>query len=360
MKRFLIILAIGILLMATGCQSKSGDKEDVTIYTTTTPEMTTTMITKEYVANIKSQKNIEIRTQMQGILNGIFVDEGQTVKAGQPLFRIAAVGVQEDIVRTKAAVDQARIDLENVSKLAAGNIVSPSAKKTAQAKLRASLADYRTAQLRKQLTTIYAPFAGIIGNLPVKKGSLLQEGDLISTLSDNNNMYVYFNVSEPEYLDYQVHSAQRSKLPLSLVLVNGDVFPTKGYVQSIAGEFDSQTGNIPFRAIFSNPQRILRNGQTGTIRIDIPKANALIIPQESTYELQDRRYVFVVDGNGVAHSRQIEVEDEQQGIYVISKGLSMKDHFLLDGVQKVKDGDHIKVKFKNPAEVMKSMQLNAN
>lgn len=353
----MLALTIGIVLMATSCKTEKGEKADTTVYTITSPEVTTTSITKDYVANIQSQKNIELRSQVQGILQDIYIDEGQTVKAGQPLFRLIIVGAQEEVSKTKAEAEQARIDLQNASTLANGNIVSKTARRMAQAKLNSALADYRQAVLRRQLSVIKAPFAGIIGRIPKKKGSLLQEGDLISTLSDNANLFVYFNVSEPEYLDYQMHVAERSKLPLKLILANGETFPTQGFIQNVEGEFDNETGNIPFRAKFANVGHILRNGETGTVRMNIPKPNALIIPQQATYELQDRRYVFVVDSHNHIHARQIEVADEQQGIYVLSKGLSPSDRFLVEGVQKVNDGDHVKTRFKGPREVLRSLGL---
>jgi multidrug efflux pump subunit AcrA (membrane-fusion protein) len=117
----MLALTIGIVLMATSCKTEKGEKADTTVYTITSPEVTTTSITKDYVANIQSQKNIELRSQGQGILQDIYIDEGQTVKAGQPLFRLIIVGAQEEVSKTKAEAEQARIDLQNASTLANGN-----------------------------------------------------------------------------------------------------------------------------------------------------------------------------------------------------------------------------------------------
>lgn len=347
MNRPLLALTLGIVLTATSCHSGKKEEADQVVYTVTTPKVTTTQITKDYVASIHSQKNIDLRSQVEGILQNIYVDEGQTVKAGQPLFRIAIVGAQEEVSKSAAEATQARIDLQNTEKLATNNIVSGNARKMAQAKYEAAMADYRTAVLRKKLSVVYAPFAGIMGRIPNKPGSMLQAGDLLSTLSDNTNMYVYFNVSEPEYLDYQLHAAERSKLPLTLILANGEPFPAKGFIQNVEGEFDSETGNIPFRAKFANAGHVLLNGETGTVRMNIPRTHALVIPQQSTYELQDRRYVFVVDAHSVVHARQIEVADEQPGIFVVAKGLSPRDRILVDGVQKVNDGERIQFKIQN-------------
>ena len=355
----MLMVVLGIALTATSCKYTKSSHE-ATVYTITTPEVTNTFISKDYVAKIQSQKNIEIRAQEEGILQDLYVDEEQTVRAGQPLFRITVVGAQEEVDKSKAEAEQARIDLQNASTLAENNVVSKNAQKMAHAKLTAAMASFRLAQLHKKLSVIYAPFEGILGRIPNKRGSLIQEGDLLTNLSDNSNMYVYFNVSEPEYLDYQSHAAERNKLPLTLILANGENFEAPGYIQNVEGEFDNQTGNISFRAKFNNAKHLLRNGETGMVRMNIPVKNAMIIPQESTYEIQDQKYVFVVDGRGIVHARPITVAYEKQGVYIISKGLSSGDKFMVEGVQKVNDGDHISCRYKSPASVMQSIKLKAS
>jgi RND family efflux transporter MFP subunit len=355
----LLMCTVCVALTLTSCHTKK-EKDVEPVYTATTAQVTSTSITKDYVANIQSEKNIELRAQKGGILEQIYVDEGQTVKAGQPLFRIATVGAREELEKSQAAVVQARIELQNTSTLARSNIVSANARKTARAKLTSAVADYQLASLNNRLSLIRAPFSGIMGRIPNKKGSLIQEGDLLSTLSDNNNMFVYFNVSEPEYLDYQQHAAERNKLPLTLLLANGTIFDAQGHFQNVEGEFDTSSGNIAFRAKFPNVRHLLRNGETGTVRMDIPVQNALIIPQQATYEIQDQKYVFVVDAHGTVHARPIKISYEKQNIYVVSDGLSKDDKFLIDGIDKLKDGDHVSFRYKDPAAAMQSLKLNAN
>ena len=355
----MLVFAVGVMLMATSCKSTK-EKSIATVYTVTSPEITSTFIAKDYVANIQSEKNIEIRAQKGGVLQDIYVDEGQTVHAGQPLFRIATVGAQEELEKSKAETEQASIDLQNTSTLASNNIVSKNARKMANAKLNAAMADYRLARLHSHLSLVKAPFSGIIGRIPNKKGSMIQEGDLLSTLSDNSNVYVYFNVSEPEYLDFRLHASERTKLPLTLILANGTNFSSQGHFQNVEGEFDKSTGNIAFRAKFFNTDHLLRNGETGTVRMNIPVRNAIIIPQQATYEVQDQKYVFVVDTRGYVHARPIKVVFEKQDVFVISEGLSQNDKFLIDGVDKVNDGDRISCHYKNPAAVIQSVKLKAN
>ena len=129
---------------------------------------------------------------------------------------------------------------------------------------------------------------------------------------------------------------------------------------SLLGEFDNGTGNIAFRAKFANVNRILRNGETGTVRMNIPARNVMVIPQQSTYEIQDKKYVFVVDAGGYVHARPIKIAFEKQNVYVVTEGLSINDKILVDGVQKVNDGDRISIRYKSPAEVMQSIKLKAN
>ncbi|MDY3536952.1 efflux RND transporter periplasmic adaptor subunit [Riemerella anatipestifer] len=355
------LLSVLIVLNLSSCKSEDKDKkEEMPIYPTTQPLKMDTNISKDFVAQIQSQKNIEIRAQGKGFLDKIYVDEGQYVKAGQVLFRIMPQVYEAELMKTRAEVEQARIEYQNASILAGNNIVSKNEKALAKAKLDAASAEMRMAQLHLSFTTIRAPFSGIINRIPLKLGSLIEEGDLLTSLSDNTNVYAYFNVSEPEYLSYQTDADERSKQQVTLVMANGQEHPEKGFIQNIEGEFNNETGNIAFRAKFPNSDLLLRNGQTGKVRMEIPVKNALIIPQKATYEIQDQKYVFVVDKNGKVESRNIKVTYSLPDIYVVSSGLSAGDKILLEGVQKVRDNDVVKTQFQNPKEVLKTLKLNAN
>lgn len=355
------LLSVLIVLNLSSCKSEDKDKkEEMPIYPTTQPLKMDTNISKDFVAQIQSQKNIEIRAQGKGFLDKIYVDEGQYVKAGQVLFRIMPQVYEAELMKTRAEVEQARIEYQNANILAGNNIVSKNEKALAKAKLDAASAEMRMAQLHLSFTTIRAPFSGIINRIPLKLGSLIEEGDLLTSLSDNTNVYAYFNVSEPEYLNYQTNADERSKQQVTLVMANGQEHPEKGFIQNIEGEFNNETGNIAFRAKFPNSDLLLRNGQTGKVRMEIPVKNALIIPQKATYEIQDQKYVFVVDKNGKVESRNIKVTYSLPDIYVVSSGLSVGDKILLEGVQKVRDNDVVKTQFQNPKEVLKTLKLNAN
>lgn len=358
-KRVASGIALSTLLLAVSCNKKKEEKEEVTVYPVTSPVVMDTVINKEYVAQIQSVKNIEVRAQEKGFLEKIFVDEGQYVQAGQTLFRIMPKLYQAELLKAKAEVEQASIELKNASTLAGNNIVSKNERAMAKAKLDAANAEMKLAQIHLSFTDIKAPFSGIINRIPLKLGSLVDEGDLLTSLSDNTSIYTYFNVSEPEYLSYQTHAADRGSNQVSLITANGETYTQKGEIQTIEGEFDNETGNIAFRAKFPNPDKLLRNGETGKIQMSVPVHNALIIPQKATYEIQDQKYVFVIDKNGVAKSRNIRIAYELPDLYVVGSGISKGDQILLEGVQKVKDDQKVKTKFQDPEKVLQSLKLKA-
>lgn len=360
MKRIALSFSLGAVLLLTGCNSKKEEKEDAAVYPVTSPAIMDTVITKDYVAQIQSLKNIEIRAQEKGFLEKVYVDEGQYVHAGQTLFRIMPQIYQAELLKAQAEVEQAKIELQNASTLANNNIVSKNERAMAKAKLDAANAEARLAGIHLNFTNIKAPFSGYINRLPLKIGSLVDEGDLLTSLSDNTGVYAYFNVSEPEYLNYQTHSAERGSNQVALIMANGEPLPDKGTITNIEGEFDNETGNIAFRAKFPNPNQLLRNGETGKVQMTLPLKNALIIPQKATYEIQDQTYVFVVDKNGKTKSKNIKIAYELPDIYVVASGLDVGDKFLLEGVQKVKDDQKVQTKFQDPKKVLQTLKLEAN
>ncbi len=357
-KRVVASIALSSLLLFS-CNKKKEEKEEAAVYPVTSPVVMDTVIDKEYVAQIQSVKNIEIRAQEKGFLEKIYVDEGQFVHQGQTLFRIMPQLYQAELLKAKAEVEQASIELKNASTLASNNIVSKNERAMAKAKLDAANAEAKLAQIHLSFTDIKAPFSGIINRIPRKLGSLIDEGDLLTSLSDNSNMYSYFNVSEPEYLSYQMHAADRGSNEVSLLMANGELLPEKGQIQNIEGEFDNETGNIAFKAKLPNPNKHLRNGETGKVRITLPLRNALIIPQKAHYEIQDQKYVFVIGKDGVARSKNIKVAYELPDVYVVGSGLATGDKILLEGVQKVKDDQKVQTKFQDPKKVLNSLKLKA-
>ncbi|MFN8284202.1 MAG: efflux RND transporter periplasmic adaptor subunit [Chitinophagales bacterium] len=358
MRKPLLYIMLAMPLFFASCTSKKETKEEVVKYEVTTPFQTDTSYTKEYVAQIRSVRNIEIRTQEKGFLQNVYIDEGQSVSAGQVLFRIMPKIYEAEYMKEQAEVKAAEIEVQNAKTLVDKNVISKNELLMAQAKLAQAQAEATLAKTHLSFTEIRAPFGGIIDRLPKKLGSLLDEGEMLTSLSDNGQMFAYFNVSEPEYLDYKQQS-KNNNVQVGLLLANNTVLPQKGTIETIEGEFNNETGNIAFRAKFPNPDRLLKNGETGKVLMTIPLKNAIIIPQKATYEIQDKKYVFVVDKNNVVHSQLITISAEMPDLYVVSDGLTPNDKILLEGVQRVKDDDKIEYKFTQSQDVITHLKLKA-
>jgi len=346
-------------LCLTSCNTKKEEKVEEDKFIVTNPVVMDTSFTKEYVSQIRSVRNIELRAQEKGYLQNIYVDEGQYVTAGQLLFKIMPKIYEAELLKAQSEVQAAQIDLQNAKMLADKNIVSKSEQAMAQAKLAQAQAEVSLAKLHLSFTEIRAPFAGTIDRIPKKLGSLIDEGELLTSLSDNSKMYAYFNVSETEYLDYQDNVKGRGNSTVNLRLANNQLLKYQGKVEVIESEFDNETGNIAFRASFPNTDKLLKNGQTGKVMMLVPVVNALIIPQKATYEIQDKKYVFVVDKNNVVKTREITITGEVPDLYVVKSGLDANDKIVLEGVQKVKDDDKIKFDYQKPQDVLSHLKLKA-
>lgn len=359
MKRIAIVTGLTAILYLTSCTSKPVEKQEVDKFTVTSPIRIDTSFVKQYVSQIKSVRNIEIRAQEKGYLQHIYVDEGQSVKAGQLLFKIMPKFYEAELVKAEAEARSAEIELKNSRTLADKNVVSRNEQAMSQAKLDQARAEVSLARLHLSFTEIRAPFDGTIDRIPLKLGSLVPEGELLTSLSDNSQMFAYFNVSEPEYLDYQTNVKDRAGRQVTLLLANNLPFNQKGNLEIIESEFNNETGNIAFRARFSNPDKLLRNGETGEVQLLVPMHHALVIPQKATYEIQDKKYVFVVDNRGVVRSRNITVANEMPDLYIVSSGITEQDKILLEGVQKVKDDEKIKYEYQSPQALISHLRLKA-
>ena len=343
MNKTILFAALLSTVLFSACSSKKEEKLEEGKYTITSPLLMDTSFTKDYVAEIQSLQNIEIRAKVKGFIESINVDEGQQVSAGQVLFTIRPREYEAELVKAKANYKKADIELQNVKKLADKNIVSANELSMAVAKVDEAKADENLAELYVTYTKIRAPFAGTIDRLKFKMGSLIDEGTLLTTLSNNKSVYAYFNVSEAEYLDYK--SRAKNKNNATLLLANNMPHKYKGQVETIEAEFDKNTGSIAFRAKFPNPELLLKHGETGKVQLTVELKNSLVIPQKATFEIQDKFYVFVVDANNIVKSRGITIKQKFSNLYVIESGLSVNDKILLEGIQTVKDDDKIKTEF---------------
>lgn len=348
------------LLFFTNCQNEKHEKEMETKFLVTSPIQKSTLVFHEYVSQIHSINHIELRSQERGFLQNIYVDEGQFVKKGQLMFQIMPLLYQAEMNKAQAEANFAEIEYQNTKSLADSNIVSENELALGKAQLDKAKAILALAQAHLGFTDIRAPFDGMMGRFYVRLGSLIDEGELLTTLSDNNKMWVYFNVPEAEYLDYITKAKSDSLLKVKLQMANHQLFEYPGTVETIEADFNNETGNIAFRATFRNPKGILRHGETGNILMPIFLKDALIIPQKATFEILDKKYVFVVDEHNVVKSRQITIGEELPHLYMVTNGLTATDKILLEGLRKVKNNQEIKYEFVNFQKVVSELnQLHA-
>lgn len=348
-----IALSIIVLFSLLSCKETT-QKTAVKNYQVVNPLIIDTTYEREYATTINSLQNVEIRNKVRGFIEDINVDEGQKVTKGQVLFSLNSKELEQLIKKAEAAVQSAKAELkgteieyENTKKLFEKNIVAKSeldlyATKVAlnKAKVNAAVAEKEQAELHFQFTKIRAPFNGVINRIPYKKGSLVDEGALLTSISNNESVFAYYNVSEIDYLEYVQSKNKLNKV--KLVLANNTVYPKLGIIETTESEFDASTGNIAFRAKFPNEERILKQGSSGKILAQSHFKNAILVPQKATFEVQGNIYVYIVDAQNKVIIKKIEPVVRLSNFYVLEIGLKKTDKIILEGIQSVKDGDIIK------------------
>lgn len=353
-----VVLAL-IAILLSGCrQGETEKQEPPPKFEATTPLREDTSVTKEYVCQIHAIRHIEVRALEKGYLQNIFVDEGRFVHKGQPMFKIMPNLYQAELLKVKAEANTMNIEYLNTKGLADQKIVSPNELALAKAKLDKANAEVKMAETHLGFTDINAPFDGIMDHLAVRNGSLLDEGSLLTTLSDISKLWVYFNVPEAEYLDYKMHNAGDDRTrKVQLKMANGQIFNQTGVIETIEADFDNTSGNIEFRATFSNPDKLLRHGETGTILMLKPYKNALLIPQKAVFEVMDKSYVYIVNKEGKLEQRLIKIEVDLPHLFIVKEGLKDDDKILLEGLRKVHSGEEVQIDLKPPEKVRSELEL---
>jgi len=362
-RKSLIYAGLAASLLFSGCHPKEAEheeKEEEPQLILTNPLKRDTLVTREYVCQIRSCRNIELRAVERGYLQSVFVKEGQTVKEGEPMFKILPLVYQAELTSAEAEAQVAKVEYENTKRLTESKVVSDKELAISKAKWEQKLAVVNLAQAHLGFTNINAPFPGLMDRLHLRNGSLVDEGDLLTTLSDNSEMWVYFNVPEAEYLDYMSEEQPDERKKVELLMANGKIFNQPGRVNVIEAEFNNQTGTIPFRADFPNPDRLLRHGETGNIRMKKMVKDALLVPQKSTFEILDHHYVFVVGKDNIIKQERVHVVEEVEDLFIISSGVSPDDKIIFEGMRQAKDGEKAgECKFVKPEEAFKDLKLKA-
>jgi membrane fusion protein (multidrug efflux system) len=301
---------------------------------------------QEFPASLEGKVNVEIRPQVEGYLEKIYVDEGAYVKAGQLLFKIdprvyseQLNNAKSNLLAAKANMERAKVEVDRLTPLVENNVISDVQLKTAKANYDAANASVEqaravvgNAQINVGYALIKAPVSGYMGRIPFKIGSLVGkqgENEPLTVLSQVNEMYAYFSMSEPDFIAFKnkyegntLEEKFKHVPPVELVLANDSTYTEKGKIELTEGQFDKTTGAINFRASFPNPSRMLRTGNTGKIRLPQMFASVLIVPQEATFEIQDKIFVYTVADSNKIVTKPITISGRTANYYYVSNGIT--------------------------------------
>lgn len=380
---------LSIALLASSCKKEQQGMPDAdTHYAVISVQPASAELSTTYPATLKGVQDVEIRPKVSGFITRIFVKEGQTVGRGQALFTIdseqfsaavrqaqeAVKSAQQQINVVKSNIATAELTQQNKKMLFEKQIISEYEYKTsenqvqslkaqlgaAQAQLGAAQAQLAAARDNLRFCTVTAPTSGVIGMLPLKVGALVgpSMAEPFTTVSDIGSVQAYFSMTEKQLLEMArtgnggVQEAMRQMPAVKLILADGTTYGEQGTVDAVGGVIDQATGAVQMRATFPNPHRILRSGGSANIQMPVFTAQAIIIPQAATTEIQDKKFVYVVGKDNKVSSTEIKVEAQSDGVnYVVTDGLKAGDRIVVEGVQNLKNGQEIQPI--TPAEAQK-------
>jgi len=343
-------------LVLAACSSTPA-LEPLEVFPVATPKRGTGTFEREYVGEVHALQRAELRARTRGVIESVGIDEGQEVKAGQLLFTVSAKELQHELRRARAAIASATAELKatqlehaNLKMLFDQKVVSPAELARVEAKVAALAAKEEEAKAAEgqaavslQYAEVRAPFDGVVNRIPRKAGSLVAEGDLLTTLTNTREVYVYFRISEPEYLEHKTKGAVLGR-EVGFRLADGTLHAQAGVTDAVETEFDRNTGTLAVRARFPNDGGVLNHGSTGKVVLRSDLTDALMVPQKSTFEVQEHVYVYTVDAEGRARARRIVPKLRLKDSFVVESGLKPGDRFIVEGVQRVKEGLKIAAK----------------
>lgn len=298
-----------------------------------------------YPASIEGIVNSDIRAKVSGYIKQVLVDEGEKVRAGQPLFRLETASLSQDAEAAKASVNAAQVEVDRLGPLVEKGIVSNVQLETAKAKLAQAKSTYNSITANIGYATVKSPIDGYVGAIPYRVGSLISPSDPtpLTTVSDISEVYAYFSMNEKDYLDF-IQNAEGETLQdkldnlpaVNLQLANGSIYKEKGKIQTVTGQVNQSTGTVSFRAIFENPNLIVTNGNSGKVLIPTTYTDAPVIPQAATFERQGQILVYHVKEDNTVSAEVVEIKDRIDNLYVVKSGVKVGDVIVSDGVGKLR------------------------
>ena len=354
MKSRLILLACCLSLFSCGQSDKTAGKAPE--FAVITVETTTANLTNSYPATIRGKQDVEIRPMVSGFITKLHVDEGSVVRKGQVLFSIDPVQYQAAVNSAKAAVNTQELTVNNKRELNKKNIISNydlqmAENQLAQTKAQLAQAEAQLVNAKNNLsyTSVTSPSDGVVGSIPYRVGSLVSPSvaSPLTTVADISEMYAYFSMTERQLLS-QIREGGSIKeilerMPdVQLQLIDGTMYADSGRVETISGVIDQTTGSVTMRALFPNKHNVLRSGSTGNVVFPNPMTNVIMIPQSATTEIQDKKFVFVVQPDNTLKNTEIQVFKLNDGkYYYVTEGLKAGDKVVMEGVQNLRDGASI-------------------
>lgn len=355
MKKMMMLAAVAATLVSCGGgggRPQFGDDE----YPVTTVGTSSTDMQSTYPAVIKGVQDVEIRPKATGFITQINVKEGQTVGAGQVLFVIDNETATQQVRQAQAAVNTAqqqcntaKLTYENSQKLHESRVIgdfelqtSQNSYEVAQAQLAQAKASLASAKEQLSYCYVKSPASGVVGTLPYKKGALVSSSNVLTTVSNNSSMEVYFSVTEKAAM--QLQAAGLQSLPsVKLQLADGTTYGHEGKVTKMSGVIDQATGSVQLIALFQNPERVLKSGGAGTIVIPRQATDAIVIPQSCVSEVQDKKFIYLVGSDNKVKYSEIKVDPQNDGMnYIVTDGLKPGDKYVTNGITKLSDGMEIK------------------
>ena len=369
---FLFLIASFFTSCTRSHEKKSGSKDNTLVVKLVA---TSIEVAQSYVADVQAVQFVEVKPKVEGFVEDVLVDEGEHVKKGQVLFKLSSAELYEEVKEAQANYKQvqaelkmAEVEADRVKRLVEKDIISPI--RLEQALAEADVARLRVQQAKSRLlraetnysyTTITSPFEGYVDRIPFKVGSLVTPSSLLTSLTDVSEMFAYFKINEKEYLEYKRTQLSGVEQPeynnLELILSDQTTYPYKGTVETVEGDFERGTGSIAFRARFANPDRLLRHGVSGKIRMLTEMEDVILVPQRSTFEIQDFTYVYTVDEEGKVSVRSFEPLS-RHGAYYVTKDLPDNTLIVYEGVQQVSDGMVITPEIVDAETVRKQLELS--